>query len=99
MSSRGTTDGVKTYSDFREMVARPEIDAVQVTTNLHWHALITQIDGAKHSDWLAHIGMHAIKLGRKLRFDVKTETYVDDDEANAMLKHRPFRDGWKLERV
>ncbi len=61
--------------------------------------LITQIDGAKHSDWLAHIGMHAIKLGRKLHFDVKTETYINDDEANAMLKHRPFRDGWKLERV
>jgi len=46
----GSSDGVKTYGDFRELVSLPEVDAVQVTTNLHWHALISlaAIRNGKH---------------------------------------------------
>ena len=28
------------YKDFRELIARPDIDAVQITTPDHWHPLI-----------------------------------------------------------
>ncbi|HOE96964.1 MAG TPA: Gfo/Idh/MocA family oxidoreductase [Candidatus Sumerlaeota bacterium] len=31
----------RTYNDFREVIARPEIDAVYIATPDHWHALVT----------------------------------------------------------
>jgi predicted dehydrogenase len=32
-------DGVKTYEDFRQLIARDDIDAVMVVTPDHWHAI------------------------------------------------------------
>ena len=37
----------KDYNDFREVLARPDIDAVLIGTPDHWHALIT-IEACKH---------------------------------------------------
>jgi len=34
----GNTDGA-TYTDFREMIARPDLDGVLIATGCHWHAL------------------------------------------------------------
>src|SRR5262245_22210692 len=37
----------KAYSDFREVLARPDIDAVLIGTPDHWHAIIT-IEACRH---------------------------------------------------
>lgn len=35
------------YRDFRELIARPDLDAVQITTPDHWHPLIA-VEAARH---------------------------------------------------
>ena len=38
-STSGSYKGCDTYKDFRELLARPDIDVVQIVTPDHWHAL------------------------------------------------------------
>ncbi len=44
---------------------------------------------------ICHCGNIAMRLKRKLQWDPQTETFVNDDEANGMLR-RPYRDPWSL---
>ena len=39
-SAKGTYKGCKTYNDFRELIARDDIDAVVIATPDHWHVPI-----------------------------------------------------------
>jgi predicted dehydrogenase len=43
-----------------------------------------------------HLGLASQAVGRKLKFDPKTETVVGDDAADKVLKALPYRAPWKL---
>jgi len=44
-----------------------------------------------------HLGVIAIRLGRKLRWDPKAEQFPNDDAANALRSRPPAREEWKKE--
>jgi predicted dehydrogenase len=48
---------------------------------------------------LCHAGNIAWRVGRMLRVDPTTETFVDDDEANALRTRKAYRDPWNLPEV
>lgn len=50
------------------------------------------------STMLCHFGNAQTRLGRQLRFDANTETFVGDAEANAMLR-KAYRKGFEVPRV
>jgi hypothetical protein len=56
---------------------------------------ITPAEAAHHSVMVAHLGMAAMKLERKLKFDPEKERFVGDDDANRMLS-RAMRSPWHL---
>jgi predicted dehydrogenase len=57
---------------------------------------VSPIDEAVRGDALCHIADIAIRLGRKLTFDLEKERFVNHDEANLRLKARPMRKPWHL---
>jgi predicted dehydrogenase len=61
----GNTD-CKIYQDFREVLARPDIDAVQITTPDHWHVpmSIIAMNSGKHVS--CEKPFHTIEEGRML---------------------------------
>lgn len=70
------------------------VDAIKNKTRA-----ICDIGPAVRGDTLCQLALIAVKLGRKLQWDPKAECFVNDDAANAILKHRPFRGEWKLPEV
>jgi hypothetical protein len=58
-------------------------------------APISGIDGAVRSDIICHQEDIAMRLGRKLRWDPAKEVFVDDEQANRMLR-RAMRSPWHL---
>ena len=56
---------------------------------------ITPIETAHHSAVPGHLGLIAMELGRKIKWDAKKEVIVGDAEASKLLT-RPFREPWKL---
>jgi predicted dehydrogenase len=58
----------------------------------------SDIEIAHRSTNTCHLGNISYKLGRKLEWDVDTETIKNDSEANALLKREP-RKGYELPEV
>jgi len=56
---------------------------------------ITSVDTAVRSDTLCHQADIAIRLGRPLRWDPVAERFVDDPQANRLLRS-PMRSPWHL---
>jgi predicted dehydrogenase len=56
---------------------------------------VSPIESAVCSDIVCQLANIATRLGRKLRWDPEKEKFIDDDEANAMLK-RAMRSPWHL---
>ncbi len=56
---------------------------------------IVPAEAAHHSIMVGHLGVIAIKMGRKLNWDPKKEGFINDTEANRLLL-RPMRSPWHL---
>jgi predicted dehydrogenase len=56
---------------------------------------ICPIDVAVRSDIMCHLSDIAVKLGRKLKWDQEKERFINDGQANSMLK-RPMRNPWHI---
>ena len=57
---------------------------------------VCPINAAVKSDILCHTADIAMRLGRKLTFDLDRERFVRDAEANRRLQARPMRAPWRL---
>lgn len=60
---------------------------------------ICDIETAVRSDTLPQLAATALKAKRKLQWDPKTETFTNDEAANALMNARPFRGDWKLPEI
>jgi predicted dehydrogenase len=57
---------------------------------------ICDIETAVRADTLCQLALIAVKQGRRLEWDPKTERFANDASANALLQPRAFRGDWKL---
>jgi predicted dehydrogenase len=56
---------------------------------------ITPVETAHHSAIPGHLGLISMLVGRKLKWDAKTEQILEDAEASRLMG-RPYREPWKL---
>ena len=56
---------------------------------------ITPVETAHHSAIPGHLGLIAMLVGRKIKWDPAKEIILNDPEASALLS-RPYRDPWKM---
>jgi predicted dehydrogenase len=56
---------------------------------------ITPVETAHHSAIPGHLGLIAMLVGRKIKWNPETETILNDPEATALMT-RPYREPWKM---
>ena len=56
---------------------------------------VAPVYAGHHSIMVGHLGIAAMKLGRKLKWNPETEQFVNDPEADRLLS-RPMRSPWHL---
>jgi predicted dehydrogenase len=59
-------------------------------------ATVSSIESAVRADAFCHVPDIALRLKRKLTYDVKAETFPGDDAANRRLRLRPMRPPWQV---
>ena len=69
-SPTGGYKGCATYEDFREVLARPDIDAVMISTPDHWHAVIA---------------IAALKAGKDVSLEKPITRYINEGRIIADL--------------
>ncbi len=69
-------DGVATYSDYRELLANRDIDAVVISTPDHWHAIIA---------------IHAVQAGKDVYLQKPASLTIGEGRALADAVHRSGR--------
>ncbi|HPN35590.1 MAG TPA: Gfo/Idh/MocA family oxidoreductase [bacterium] len=83
---------------------RPEEVHLTVSTDHHQNFLdcvlsrkktVAPVETAHHSIMVAHLGLAAIKLGRKLKWDNVRERFIDDAQADRLLS-RAMRSPWRI---
>jgi len=57
---------------------------------------VSPIEDAVRSDIISHLCNIAVRVGRKVRWDPKTEQILDDAEAAKLAQARPMREPWTL---
>ena len=79
---------VQTYSDFREVLARPDIDAVVVTVPDHWHALVAiQAALAGKHIYVQKPVTYAIAEGIALRTAVRAKKVIGQTGSQQRSEH------------
>jgi predicted dehydrogenase len=69
-------DGVKVYTDYREVLLNKDVDAVIISTPDHWHALI---------------GIHAVEAGKDVYMQKPTALTIAEGRALSNAVHRSGR--------
>ncbi len=67
------------------------VDAITAKTRA-----LYDIESSVRSDMLPQLTAIALKAKRKVQWDPVAEQFPNDEAANALLSHRPFRGDWKL---
>ncbi|HVV00206.1 MAG TPA: Gfo/Idh/MocA family oxidoreductase [Verrucomicrobiae bacterium] len=103
--SRGVFDGSnEEWRDYRDLPDNLAKIKLYVSKEHHRNFLdcvksrkptVTPAETGHHSAIPGHLGLISMLAGRKIKWDVKTEKIIGDDEASKLLS-RPFRAPWKL---
>jgi predicted dehydrogenase len=76
-AGRGTFKGCQTYNDFRELLARDDIDAVVIATPDHWHAIPCVLAAQAKKDIYCEKPLtHTIAKGRKISAAVRENKVI-----------------------
>jgi hypothetical protein len=92
---------------WKKMSIKPE--ECKLTVSKHHHTNFAEcvlqgttpvapVGDAVRSDTISHLCDIAVRLGRKVTWDPKQETFVSDPDATKLM-HRPMRKPWSLSRT